>query len=83
MLEHDVHVVLGEEHADRLLARDPRGEPHQFDALARRHTGGRLIHQQKLWLIGKRNRKLEPFEIAIGELTAWPIRIAAHPDQFQ
>jgi hypothetical protein len=46
MFEHHVHVVLGEEDADRLFAGDARGEPHQLDPFARRHAGGRLVHQQ-------------------------------------
>ena len=46
MFEHHVHVVLGEENADRFFAGDARGEPHQFDPLARRHARGRLVHQQ-------------------------------------
>ena len=83
MLEHDVHVVLGEEHADRLLARDLRRQSHQFDALARRHARGRLVHQQKPWLVGKRDRQFQPLEIAIGELAAGPVGIAAHADQFE
>ena len=83
MLEHHVHVVLGEEHADRLLAGDARGEPHQFDALARRHAGGRLVHQQQLRLVGERDRELEPLEVAIGELAAGPLGIVAHADQIE
>jgi hypothetical protein len=46
------------------------GEPHQLDALARRHAGGRLVHQQQLRLVGERDRKLEPLQVAIGELAA-------------
>ena len=83
MFEHDVHVVLGEEHADRLLARDLRREPHQLDALARRHAGGRLVHQQQLRLVGERHRELEPLEVAIGELAAGPLGIAAHADEIE
>ena len=83
MLEHDVHIVLGEEHADRFFARDARGEPHQFDALARRHAGGRLVHQQQLRLVGERDRQLQPLEIAIGEFAAGPLGIAAHADEFE
>ena len=83
MLEHHVHVVLGEEHTNRFFARDARRQPHQFDALARRHAGGRLVHQQQLWLVGERDSELEPLEIAIGKLAAGPIRIAAHADQFE
>ena len=83
MFEHHVHVVLGEQHADRLLARDLRGEPHQLDALARRHAGGRLVHQQQLRLVGERDRKLQPLEVAIGEFAAGAFGIAAHADQFE
>ena len=83
MLEHHVHVVLGEEHADRLFARDPRRQPHQFDALARRHAGGRLVHQQQLGLVGERDRKFEPLEVAIGEFAARTFGIAAHADELE
>ena len=83
MLEHHVHVVLGEEHADRFLPRDLRGQPHQGDALARRHAGGRLVHQQQFGLVGERDGKLEPLEVAIGKLAAGPIRLAAHADQLE
>ena len=83
MFEHHVHVVLGEEHADRFLPRDPGGQPHQLDALARRHAGGRLVHQQKLWLIGERDREFQPLQVAIGEFAAGPLGIAAHADQFE
>lgn len=83
MLEHHVHVVLGEKHADRLLPRDARGQPHQIDALARRHAGRRLVHQQQLRLVGERDRKLEPLEIAIGEFAAGTVRVTAHADQLE
>ena len=83
MLEHHVHVVLGEEHADRFFPRDLRGQPHQLDALARRHAGGRLVHQQKFRLVGERHRELQPLEIAIGELAAGPIGITAHADEIE
>ena len=58
MLEHHVHVVLGEENADRLFPGNFRGQTHQPDPLARRHAGGRFIHQQQFRLIGERDRKL-------------------------
>ena len=74
MLEHHVHVVLGEENADRLFPGNARGQPHQLDAFARRHAGGRLIHQQQLRLVGERDGKLQPLEIAIGEFAAGTIR---------
>ena len=83
MLEHHVHVVLGEEHADRFFPRDPGREPHQLDPLARRHAGGRLVHQQQLRLVGERDRKLEPLEVAIGEFAAGPLGIAAHADEIE
>ena len=83
MFEHHVHVVLGEQHADRFFARDAGGEPHQLDALARRHAGGRLVHQQKFWLVGERDRELEPLQVAIGEFAAGPLGIAAHADEIE
>ena len=49
-------------------------------ALARRHAGGRLVHQQKARLAGERDRKLEPFDVAIGELAARPVGRVLHAD---
>src|SRR5438477_10137027 len=46
VLEHDVHIVLSKENADRFFPRDACGQPHQLDALARRHARGRLIHSK-------------------------------------
>ena len=66
-----------------LLAGYSRGQPHQFDAFARRHAGGRLIHQKQPRLIGKRDGKLQPLEIAIGEFAAGALRITAHANQFE
>src|SRR5262245_15873331 len=83
MFEHHVHVMFGEEHADCLLPRNLGGQPHQLDALARRHAGGRLVHQQQLWPVGERYRKLQPLEIAIGELAAGPLGIAVHADKIE
>jgi hypothetical protein len=83
VFEHDIHVVLGEEHPDRFLLGDLRGEPHQLDAFARRHAGGRLVHQEQFWLVGERNSKLQPLEIAIGQFTAGACRKTAHPDKFK
>ena len=83
MLENHIHVVLGEEYANRLLARDPRGEPHQLGALARSHAGGRLVHQEQLRLVRQRHRQFQPLQIAIGKLPAGAVGIAGHPDQLQ
>ena len=83
MLEHHVHVVLGKQHADRLLAGNARGQPHQLDALARRHPGGRLVHQQQFRLVGERDRELQPLEIAIGEFAAGPLGICTHADEIE
>src|SRR3546814_2594020 len=41
--EHDVNVVLGEQHGDSPFMGAPRGEDHEGDEIARRHAGGRLI----------------------------------------
>src|SRR3984893_9118627 len=83
VLEYDVHVMFGEENADRFLLGDLRGEPHQLDALARRHAGGGLIHQKQFWLVGERDREFQPLEIAVSEFAARTFGITAHPYQFQ
>ena len=46
--EHGVHVVLRKEHADAALAAIAMRQLHQLGPLARRHAGGRLVHQQQL-----------------------------------
>ena len=81
--EHHVHVVLGKEDADRAFARDAGGEAHQRVALARRHAGRRLVHQQKLWVVGERDGEFEPLEIAVGELTAAALRLVSHSDEIE
>ena len=43
------------------------GQRHQRDARARRHAGGRLVHQQQPRLVRQRHRQLDPLEIAVGE----------------
>src|SRR3989442_13307829 len=43
--EHDVHVVLDEEHGE--LAREIRDHGEQLGALALRHACGRLVEQQR------------------------------------
>ena len=54
-----------------------------LDALARRHAGGRLVHQQQFRLVGERDRELEPLEVAIGKLTARTLGIGAHADEIE
>src|SRR3984893_12377465 len=75
--------MLGEENADRFFTGNARGEPHQFDALARRHARSRLIHQEKFWSIGECYGELQPLEIAIGEFAAGAFGVTAHADQFK
>ena len=63
--------------------RDALRERHQLSPLARRHAGGRLVHQQQLRLVGERDRQLEPLDVAIGDLAAQPIRLVRHADELQ
>ena len=68
--EHDVHVVLGEEHRDPLFARELRRELHQAVARARRHAGGGLVHQQQPRRAGERQRQLDALRVAVRERRA-------------
>ncbi len=78
MGEDGVHVVLGEEHADPVLARHLAGELHEPGALAGRHAGGGLVHQQQLGLTGQRHGELDPLHVAVGELAARPVGLGGH-----
>ena len=40
-------------------------------------SGGRLVHQEKLRLVGERNREFEPLEIAIGKFAARTLGVGA------
>ena len=75
--EHDIHVVLGEEDRDPLRARELGGELHQPAARARRHAGGRLVHQQERGVARERQRELDALRVAIGERRACPGRRSA------
>src|SRR5499433_3155703 len=58
--EHDVHVVLDEQHRD--LLREAGDDREYLGALLLRHTGRRLVEQQHLRLGGERDR-LERAEV--------------------
>ena len=64
--EHEVHVVLDEQHRDVLRQVVDRGE--QLGALVARHAGGRLVEQQHLGLGRERERDFEQPLLAVGEL---------------
>ena len=59
------------------------GEAHQRVALARRHAGRRLVHQQKLGVVGERDGEFEPLEIAVGEFAAAALRLVSHSDEIE
>ena len=56
------------------------GQRHQRDALARRHAGGRLVHQQEPRLVRQRDRQLDPLEIAVGQHAAGALGLVRDPD---
>ena len=62
------------------LHHQPLDQRDQLVALARRHAGGRLIHQQQARLVGERDGKLDALDVAIGELAARPVGGVAHAD---
>ena len=78
--EHHVHRVLGEEHRDASLDHEPLDQRNQLAALARRHAGGRLVHQQEAGLIGERDRQFHPLDVAIGKLARGAFGGLAHAD---
>ncbi len=80
MAEYHIHVVLGIEDRNALLAHDFAGEHHQRDALLRRHPRGGLIHEQQAGLVRKRNGKLDALQITIGEDRAGTFRLLHDPD---
>ena len=47
-----------------------RGQRHQLVALARRHAGGRLVHQQQARPVGQRDRQLDALDVAVGQHAA-------------
>jgi hypothetical protein len=83
MVEHHVHVVLGEQHAQALLAHDLGGQLHQLDTLFGAMPCGRLVHEQDPGLVGERNGKLQALQVAIGQRAGNPVRLVVHADQCQ
>ena len=78
--EHHVHRMLGEQHRDAALDHQLLDQCDQLVALARRHAGGRLVHQQQARLVGERDGELDALDVAIGELAARPVGGVAHAD---
>src|SRR5262245_20005441 len=78
-LEDDVHVVLDEEHRDRLRQLCDRSEERR--ALVPWYAGRRLIEQQHLRPGGERERDLEQPLLAVGELARQPVAVLAEPER--
>src|SRR5919201_5097653 len=68
--KHHVHRMLGEQHRDSAFNDQPLHQSDQVVALARRHAGGRFVHQEQARLVGERDGKLDPLHVAIGKLLA-------------
>ena len=66
-----------------LRAREVGGELHQAAARARRHPGGRLVHQQQARRAGERQRELDALGVAVGERRAALVGEARHPDALE
>ena len=62
--------MFGEQHRDAALHHQALDQGDQLVALARRHAGGRLVHQQQPRLVGERNGELDALDVAIGEFAA-------------
>src|SRR5262249_29709988 len=75
-----VNRVLREQHGNPALEHQPLDQRDEIVALARRHARGRLVHEQKLWLVGERHRKLDALDVAVGELLARAIGGIRHAD---
>src|SRR5215831_14957533 len=78
--EHHVHIVLGEEHGQLLLARDASGQLHELPALGGRHAGGGLVEEQHLGAVGEGHRELQLLQVAIGEHAGRALRLCLEPD---
>src|SRR6188768_3038302 len=65
MGEDDVHAVLGEEDAYRLLVRQAALQRHQLVPLAWPHAGGRLVHEEQARPVGERDRQLDALDVAV------------------
>ena len=70
--EHDVHVVLGEQHRECCSRASEAASSINSAARTRRHARRRLVHQQQPRPAGQRQRELDPLRIAIGERRAMP-----------
>src|SRR5262245_5723662 len=78
--EHHIHRVLGEQHRDPALDHQPLHQRDQLVALARRHPGGGLVHQEEARVVGERDGKLDPLHVAVGELLAGALGGVRHAD---
>ncbi len=78
--EHDVHAVLGEQHRGPALDDEPLRQRHQLVALARRHAGRRLVHQQQLRCVRHRDRELHALDVAVREHAGRPVGLRLHAD---
>src|ERR1051325_3085136 len=81
--EHHAHVVLGKKDRDALAVGHLGRELHQQASLLRRHSGGRLVHEQHPWSAGQRRGKLHPLEIPVSEHGTRPLGLARHPDALE
>src|ERR687887_255622 len=77
--EHDVHVVLDEEHRDVLRQIGDDGE--QLGALALRHSRRRLVEQEHFRPGGERERDLQQPLLAIGQFVGGPKAVRAEPQR--
>src|SRR6266542_2696948 len=68
--EYQVHRMFGEKHRNPALHHQSLHQGDQLVAFARRHAGGRLIHEKQARLVGKRDGELDALDVAIGKLLA-------------
>jgi hypothetical protein len=62
--------VFREQDGNFTLDHQPLHQRDQVVTLARRHAGGRLVHQEQARIVGERDGKLDPLHVAVGELLA-------------
>src|ERR1043166_3203413 len=67
---HHLHVVLDQQHGDLKFLFHELDQLHQLLFLARIHSGGRLVQEQKLWSRRQRTDDLQPALIAVGQTLA-------------
>ena len=79
----EVDVVLDDDRGDALLGDQPLHELAGCGGLLGGHTGGRLVEQQELGVVGEQQPDLEPLPLAVGEIAGEHLRLVLEPHQLE